>query len=85
MTIAELLKKINERFPSSTEKERMVENLYTKRSELHISDLDLALIFIGITIYFKNISALSLFAERKELLLAIVDSSFAKFFDKSIR
>ena len=80
MKIYELLKQLNDRFPTSTDKERMIENLFRKRGDLHICDLDLALIFIGITVHFKSVDARSFFGQRKELIAAIVDSSFAKIF-----
>ena len=80
MKIYDLLKQLNDRFPTSTDKERMVENLFRKREELHVCDLDLALIFLDMTIHFKNIDARGFFGERKELLMAVADSSYAKYF-----
>lgn len=80
MTINDLLKQLNERFPTSSDKKRMVENLFRKREELHICDLDLALIFLGIAMYLGTSDQIAYFAERHELLMAIVDSSYARYF-----
>ena len=77
MKIYDLLKQLNDRFPTSTDKERMVENLFRKREELHVCDLDLALIFLGMTIHFKSIDARGFFGERKELLMAVANYSKA--------
>ena len=65
MKVYDLLKQLNDRFPTSTDKERMVENFFRKREELHVCDLDLALIFLGMTIHFKNIDARGFLASEK--------------------
>jgi len=80
MTIKDLLIRLNERFPTSTDKKRMVENLFKKREELHVCDLDLALVFLGIALYLKTTDQIAYFLERHELIAAIADSSYAKFF-----
>lgn len=80
MKIYDLLKQLNDRFPTSTDKDRMIENFFRKKDELHVCDLDMALILLGMTIRFGNIDARGFFGERKELLVAIVDSSYAKYF-----
>lgn len=80
MKILELLRQLDNRFPTVSDKERMVENLFRKRDDLHICDLDLALVFIAITIQFKNIDARLYFSEREELIEALIDSSYAKYF-----
>ena len=79
MKIINLLKQLKDRFPTLTDKKRMVENLFKKREELHICDFDLALVFIGIATHF-NIDTREFFNERKELIIAIADSSYAKYF-----
>lgn len=80
MRIIELLKKINERFPTSSDKGRAIDKLFNKSNELHICDLDLALIFIAMTFQFRNTDAREFFGEREELLKSLIDSSYAQYF-----
>ena len=80
MKIIELLKKINERFPTSSDKGRAIDKLFNKSNELHICDLDLALIFIAMTFQFRNTDAREFFGEREELLKSLIDSSYAQYF-----
>lgn len=79
MKIYNFLKQLNDRFLTSTDKERMVENFFRKREELHVCDLELTPIFLGMTIHLKNIDARGFFSERKELLMGVADSSYAKY------
>lgn len=80
MKIKELLQKVEERFPTTAEQERLAENLFKRREELHICDLDLSLILIGMKIQFQSVGTIHYFGERPELVSSIVDSSYAKYF-----
>jgi hypothetical protein len=80
MKVYDFLNILDDRFPTSTDKERMAENFLRKKDELHVCDLDLALIFLGMAIRFGNIDIKVLLVERHELLTAIADSSYAKYF-----
>ena len=80
MKICDLLKQLKERFPTVSDMERVAENTFKRNNELHICDLDLALIFLGMTFQYKNLNFRRFFAERTELLNAIADSSYAKYF-----
>ena len=80
MKVIDLIKQIKDRFPTKTDKDRMAENLFRKREELHICDLDLALIYIALTIKFDGLDYRYYFNQRKELTFAIADSSYAKYF-----
>ena len=80
MKIVELLKKINERFPTSSDKNRAIDQLFNKSNELHVCDLDLALIFIAASFQFRNVDARAFFVEREELFNALIDSSYVRYF-----
>ena len=80
MKIIALLKQLYERFPTETEQQRMAENFFRKREELRLCDLDLALLFIGMTMHFEAIDARPFLFERTAFIDALVDSSYARFF-----
>ena len=84
MKIYELLKQLNDRFPTPIDKERMVENFFKRKDDLHINDLDLALVFVGMRIHFGSIDIRDYFTRNPELLNAIVDSSYAQVFAPSL-
>ena len=80
MKISELLKKINERFPTYSDKRRAIDNLFNKYNELHICNLDLALILLSIMFHFNDTDVRDFFLERKELVQCIIDSSYVQYF-----
>ena len=80
MKISELLKKIDERFPTFSDKRRAAESLFYKSGELHICDLDLALVIIALSIDSQKNDFMGLFWEKEELAKALIDSSYARFF-----
>ena len=84
MKIIDLIKKINERFPTPADKQRCFDNLVNKSNELHICDLDLALILLGMMFHFKIVDGRRIFVERTELLEAIIDSSYVYYFAASL-
>ena len=80
MIINDLLEQLKERFPTTYDKKIMVDNLFKKREELHICDLDLSLIFLGIALFLGTSEQLYYFRRHDELIMSIVDSSYAKYF-----
>ena len=80
MIINDLLEQLKERFPTPYDKKIMVDNLFKKREELHICDLDLSLIFLGIALFLGTSEQLYYFRRHDELIMSIVDSSYAKYF-----
>lgn len=73
----EFLQAVEERFPTDSDKRRACDKLFNKKNDLHVCDLDLALLFILLSMY-SGYSIPCFFDERKDLLKALVDSSFAK-------
>ncbi len=78
MKIAELLDQLRTRFPTKSDRILMVENFYKKRKELHICDLDAALILLGMAFHFEVGNTNVFVSNTPELLSAIKDSSYVK-------
>ncbi len=78
MKINELLETLKTRFPTESDRTLMAENFYKRRKELHVCDLDMALILLGMSCNFGAGATNELVGSTRELLNAVKDSSYAK-------
>ncbi len=80
MRVIDFLKQAKDRCPTELDQSRMVGRFLKKTDEMHICDLDAALLLLGLAFYFRNVDALTYVIEHKKLIAAISDSSYAKYF-----
>ncbi len=78
MKISAILEALTTRFPTQSDRKLMVENFFKRRKELHVCDLDMALILLGMAYRFDAGATNELVSKTPELLNAVKDSSYAK-------